>query len=42
MPAQIMFFLHLYCRYAMINVSYRECARDKLVDRTATCRTVRC
>jgi hypothetical protein len=26
----------------IMNTTYRECARDKLVDRTATCLKVRC
>ena len=26
----------------IVQVTYGECARDKLVDRTATCRKVRC
>ena len=28
--------------FGIIDITYKECARDKPVDRTATCRLVRC
>nr|DAZ34745.1 MAG TPA: hypothetical protein [Caudoviricetes sp.] len=31
----------LYC-CVNLKIAYKECVRDKLVDRTATCQKVRC